>query len=127
MPKTCIFSGFQRFYIFGVTYISACSTIRNRQGCTYIRSRYFTLKNRAVLYIGACTTIRGNTAILYLLYFGLFWPIKFDTKSQNSTIFNKKPVNKKAFKAKILRVLFQNLKNWFTRNPSRLRGLFQNL
>ena len=40
--------------------LSACSTIRNRQGCTYIRSRFFTLKTRVVSYISACTTIYGG-------------------------------------------------------------------
>ena len=35
--------------------------------CTYIRSRFFALKNRAVSYISACTTMRGNTVRCYKL------------------------------------------------------------
>ena len=74
--KHAFFRGFQtetsiqaKLTLIGVSYISACSTIRNRQGCTYIRSRFFTLKNRVVSYISACTTICGNTVVSYTFFF----------------------------------------------------------
>ena len=67
-PKTCIFKCFHIFEakitFYGASYKSACSTIRNLSRCTYVRSRFFALKNRAVSYISGCTTMQGKRYII---------------------------------------------------------------